>query len=64
MEESVAYFQLNSSLVPGTVFNCHLELVLTQADSGFFVYFDSMVLAAAEQGGDCEVGCEEDYVQF
>merc|ERR1719150_2318292 len=60
MEESVANFQLNSSLVPGTVFNCHLELVLTQADSGFFVYFDSMVLAEAEQGGDCE----EDYVQF
>ena len=30
------------------------------AAAGFFVYFDSMVLAAAEQGGDCE----EDYVQF
>ena len=29
------------------------------AAAGFFVYFDSMVLAAAEQGGDCE----EDYVQ-
>ena len=33
-EENVSSFQLNSSLVPGHVFNCHLELVLTQPDSG------------------------------
>lgn len=26
--------QLNSSLVPGGVFNCHLELVLDSSDSG------------------------------
>lgn len=58
-EENVSSFQLNSSLVPGHVFNCHLELVLTQPDSGFFVYFDWMSL---EQEVDGE--CEEDYVQF
>ena len=34
MEESVASFQLNSSLVPGNVFNCHLELYLDKSDSG------------------------------
>ena len=33
-EENVSSFQLNSSLVPGKVFNCHLELVLNHPDSG------------------------------
>merc|ERR1719232_1255868 len=34
LEDSVASFQLNSSLVPGHIFNCHLELVLDQTDLG------------------------------
>ena len=34
LEESVASFQLNSSLIPGNIFNCHLELVLDSSDSG------------------------------
>merc|ERR1719232_2022943 len=34
LEDSVASFQLNSSLVPGHIFNCHLELVLDQSDLG------------------------------
>jgi len=59
LEDSVASFQLNSSLIPGNIFNCHLELVLETSDSGFFVYFDSLLLSE-ETGGDCE----EDYVQF
>merc|ERR1719232_1784206 len=59
LEDSVASFQLNSSLVPGHIFNCHLELVLDQTDLGFFVYFDSMSLNEDKDGD-----CEEDYVQF
>jgi len=59
MEDSVSSFQLNSSLVPGNLFNCHLELVLDSSDSGFFVYFDLMSIAD-ESGGECE----DDYVQF
>merc|ERR1719471_824189 len=59
LEDSVASFQLNSSLVPGHIFNCHLELVLDQSDLGFFVYFDSMSLNEDKDGD-----CEEDYVQF
>ena len=38
MEENVASFQLNSSLIPGNVFNCHLELVLEQSDSGRLIF--------------------------
>ena len=34
MEDTVSSFQLNSSLVPGSLFNCHLELVLDSSDSG------------------------------
>lgn len=34
MEDTVSSFQLNSSLVPGNLFNCHLELVLDSSDSG------------------------------
>ena len=34
MEDTVSSFQLNSSLVPGNLFNCHLELVLDSDDSG------------------------------
>jgi len=59
MEDTVSSFQLNSSLVPGNLFNCHLELVLDSDDSGFFVYFDLMWMAD-ESGGECE----DDYVQF
>jgi len=59
LEESVASFQLNSSLIPGNVFNCHLELVLDSSDSGFFLYFDSLLLSEESEGE-----CEEDYVQF
>ena len=40
MEESVASFQLNSSLVPGNIFNCHLELVLDNSDSGMKLMTD------------------------
>jgi len=59
MEDTVSAFQLNSSLVPGSLFNCHLELVLDSSDSGFFVYFDLMWMAD-ETGGECQ----DDYVQF
>merc|ERR1719232_126950 len=58
LEDSVASFQLNSSLVPGHIFNCHLELVLDQTDLGFFVYFDSMSLneeGEDEAGGQCGI---------
>ena len=68
-----ATFQLNSSLVPGLVFNCHLELALDDDSwgslkirikiifelfiSGFFVFFESLHLSRTPD-------CEEDYVQF
>ena len=34
MEDTILAFQQNSSLVPGFVFNCHLELLLVSSDSG------------------------------
>ena len=36
MGDMAATFQLNSSLVPGQVFNCHLELALDSSNSGKF----------------------------
>ena len=38
LEDSVASFQLNSSLIPGNIFNCHLELVLETSDSGEYIF--------------------------
>lgn len=60
MEDTAASFHLNSSLLPGSLFECHLELVLETPDSGFLVYFDSLALAQPSKGGECET----DYVQF
>merc|ERR1711874_289493 len=54
---SAAGFRLNSSLVPGRVFNCHLELALDSSKLGFFVYFEDLTVTASTD-------CEEDYVQF
>merc|ERR1719192_1983372 len=34
MEDTAASFHLNSSLLPGSLFECHLELVLETPDSG------------------------------
>jgi len=55
--QSAATFQLNSSLVPGTQFNCHLELALDSSQFGFFVYFEELSISGSSD-------CEEDYVQF
>jgi len=59
IEDAVSFFQLNSSLIPGSLFNCHLEVVIDSSGSGFFVHFDSMLMAE-ETGGECQ----DDYVQF
>jgi len=54
---SAAGFRLNSSLVPGTEFNCHLELALDSSKLGFFVYFEDLSVTPSKD-------CVEDYVQF
>jgi len=59
LTDSVASFHLNSSLLPGTSFTCHVELILDSSKSGFFAYFDSMKISPPTDG-DCEI----DYVQF
>lgn len=59
MADTAASFHLNSSLLPGSHFTCHLELILASSKSGFLVYFDSMNLAEPTNGE-----CEMDYVQF
>jgi len=59
LTDSVASFHLNSSLVPGSHFTCHVELILDSSKFGFFVYFDSMKISPPLDGE-----CEMDYVQF
>jgi len=54
---SAATFQLNSSLIPGSLFNCHLELALDSSKLGFFVYFEDLSVSPSTD-------CEDDYVQF
>merc|ERR1719220_1754360 len=59
LTDFVASFHLNSSLVPGSHFTCHVELILDSSKFGFFVYFDSMKISPPLDGE-----CEMDYVQF
>jgi len=59
LTDSVASFHLNSSLVPGSHFTCHVELILDSSKFGFFVYFDAMKISPPLDGE-----CEMDYVQF
>jgi len=59
ISETPLSLQLNSSLLPGTTFECHLELILFSTKSGFFVYFDSLKISGPNDGE-----CETDYVQF
>lgn len=54
---TAATFSLNSSLVPGALFNCHLELALDSSKLGFFVYFEDLQLTRSQD-------CDQDYVQF
>lgn len=59
ISETPISLQLNSSLLPGALFECHLELLLFSAKSGFFVYFDSLKISGPSDGE-----CNSDYVQF
>jgi len=54
---TAATFKLNSSLIPGHMFNCHLELALDSSKLGFFVYFEDLNLSPSTD-------CEDDYIQF
>ncbi|XP_023348172.1 uncharacterized protein LOC111716887 [Eurytemora carolleeae] len=59
INDVVSAFFLNSSLVPGETFNCHVEMVVRSANTGFFVYFEEMNLSESTLSG-----CNEDFVQF
>jgi len=59
ISETPISLQLNSSLLPGALFECHLELLLFSTKSGFFVYFDSLKISGPSDGE-----CNSDYVQF
>jgi len=59
IRDVVSSFYLNSSLVPGETFNCHIEMVVRSANTGMFVYFEEMYLSEASIAG-----CNQDFVQF
>lgn len=59
IRDVVSSFYLNSSLVPGETFNCHIEMVVRSSDTGMFVYFEEMYLSEPDI-----TGCNQDFVQF
>jgi len=59
INDVVSTFYLNSSLVPGETFSCHIEMVVRSPNTGFFVYFEEMYLTEATISG-----CAQDFVQF
>jgi len=59
ISDVVSSFYLNSSLVPGETFSCHIEMVVRSSNTGFFVYFEEMYLSEPTISG-----CTEDFVQF
>ena len=80
LQEKVLTFQLNSSLVPGSYFNCHLELAVDYHDYGESIFKNKKVGFHQGLYLICDISgffvyfermdfaltedCEEDHVQF